>query len=313
MMIAIMAVYLVLLFALVRFGIVSFNLFWKSSPFIVLLLLNLLLFIPMGWGAPQGSAVVVRNAVSIVPSVAGEVIEVPVQANAALNAGDVLFKIDPVPYEAQVAAIEAQLKLSDLRLSQMTQLYERDSGRAFDVQQRQSEVDQLKAQLESAKWNLDKTVVRAPADGYATNVALRKGARVANLPLSPVMAFIDTSDTLVGVEIAQNDARYVAEGQPVEITFKFEPGVIRTGKVETVFQAISTGQTQVSGTAVAPKEIQSAPFVVRVKLDDDALARRLPAGSTGTAAIFTEAVKPTHIIRKVLLRQIAILNYVNPF
>jgi RND family efflux transporter MFP subunit len=236
-----------------------------------------------------------------------------VQANTALKAGDVLFKIDPTPYEAQVAAIEAQLKLSDLRLSQMTQLYERDSGRAFDVQQRQSEVDQLKAQLESAKWNLDKTVVRAPADGYATNVALRKGARVANLPLSPVMAFIDTSDTLVGVEITQNDARYVAAGQPVEITFKFEPGVIRTGKVETIFQAISTGQAQVSGTAVAPKEIQSAPFVVRVRLDDDALARRLPAGSTGTAAIFTEAVKPTHIIRKVLLRQIAILNYINPF
>jgi RND family efflux transporter MFP subunit len=313
MMIAIMTVYLVLLFALVRLGIVSFNLFWKASPFIVLLLLSFGLFIPMGWGAPQGPALVVRNAVSIVPSVAGEVTEVPVQANTALKAGDVLFKIDPTPYEAQVAAIEAQLKLSDLRLSQMTQLYERDSGRAFDVQQRQSEVDQLKAQLESAKWNLDKTVVRAPADGYATNVALRKGARVANLPLSPVMAFIDTSDTLVGVEITQNDARYVAAGQPVEITFKFEPGVIRTGKVETIFQAISTGQAQVSGTAVAPKEIQSAPFVVRVRLDDDALARRLPAGSTGTAAIFTEAVKPTHIIRKVLLRQIAILNYVNPF
>jgi RND family efflux transporter MFP subunit len=313
MMIAIMSVYLVLLFALVRLGIVSFNLFWKASPFIVLLLLSFGLFIPMGWGAPQGPALVVRNAVSIVPSVAGEVTEVPVQANTALKAGDVLFKIDPTPYEAQVAAIEAQLKLSDLRLSQMTQLYERDSGRAFDVQQRQSEVDQLKAQLESAKWNLDKTVVHAPADGYATNVALRKGARVANLPLSPVMAFIDTSDTLVGVEIAQNDARYVAAGQPVEITFKFEPGVIRTGKVETIFQAISTGQAQVSGTAVAPKEIQSAPFVVRVRLDDDALARRLPAGSTGTAAIFTEAVKPTHIIRKVLLRQIAILNYINPF
>ena len=56
MMIAIMAVYLVLLFALVHFGIVRFNLFWKASPFIVLLLLNLGLFIPMGWGAPQGPA-----------------------------------------------------------------------------------------------------------------------------------------------------------------------------------------------------------------------------------------------------------------
>src|SRR5258707_15419466 len=56
MMIAIMAVYLVLLFALVRLGIVAFNLFWKTSPFIVLLLLNLVLFIPMGFGAPQRDA-----------------------------------------------------------------------------------------------------------------------------------------------------------------------------------------------------------------------------------------------------------------
>src|SRR5260370_29222098 len=298
MMIAIMSVYLVLLFALVRLGIVAFNLFWKASPFIVLLLLNFGLFIPMGWGAPQGDALVVRNSVAIVPSVAGEVIDVPVEANAALKEGDVLFRIDPVPYEAQVKALEAQLKLSATRLAQMTQLFERDSGRGFDVEQRQSEVDQLSAQLESAKWNLDKTTVRAPADGYATNVALRKGARVAS---SPVMAFIDTSQTLVGVEISQNDARYVAAGQPVEITFKFEPRILRTCKVETVFHAISTGQAPVSRPAVAPTEIQSASFVIRVKLDDGDLAKRLPAGSTGTAAIFTEAVKPTHIIRKVLL------------
>ena len=310
MMIALMAVYLMLLFVLVRFGIVSFNLFWKCSPFIVLLLLNLLLFIPMGWGAPQGSALVVRNAVSIIPNVAGEVIDVPVEGNAALKTGDVLFRIDPVPYEAQVRAIEAQLKLSATRLAQMTQLFERDSGRGFDVEQRQSEVDQLKAQLEGAKWNLDKTVVRAPADGYATNVALRKGARVAS---SPVMAFIDTSETLIGVEISQNDARYIVPGQPVELTFKLMPGTVYSGEVETVLQAISTGQTQASGLAVTPKAVESAPFVVRVKLDDQELSKRLPAGSTGTAAIFTEAVKPTHIIRKVLLRQIAILNYVNPF
>ena len=39
----------------------------------------------------------------------------------------------------------------------------------------------------------------------------------------------------------------------------------------------------------------------------------LPAGSTGTAAIYTEHLKPTHIIRRVLLRQVAITNYVNPF
>jgi hypothetical protein len=53
--------------------------------------------------------------------------------------------------------------------------------------------------------------------------------------------------------------------------------------------------------------------VARVRLDDAALADSLPAGSTGTAAIFTDRVRAAHVIRKVLLRQIAITNYINPF
>jgi hypothetical protein len=41
--------------------------------------------------------------------------------------------------------------------------------------------------------------------------------------------------------------------------------------------------------------------------------RRLPAGSTGEAAIFTDHVKAAHVVRRVMLRMTAILNYVNPF
>jgi RND family efflux transporter MFP subunit len=313
MIVVLLNVYLVILFILVKLKIVPFNLFWKISPVLVLLLLMFGLFIPMNWGAPQGPAVVVRYAVSIVPNVAGEVVEVPVQANTPLKAGDVLFRIDPAPYEAEARALQAQLKLQEQRLGEVSQLQRTGTGRAYDVEQRQAEFDRLTAQLEGAKWNLEKTVVRAPADGYVTNLALRKGARVTNLPLSPVMAFIDTSDTVIGVEIPQIDARYIQSGQPVELTFKFLPGAIYTGKIESVLQAIASGQTQTSGVAVTPKAIQSAPFVVRVKLDDAELAKRLPAGSAGEAAIFTEHIKPAHIIRQVLLRQIAILNYVNPF
>jgi multidrug resistance efflux pump len=313
MIVVLLNVYLVILFLLVKLKIVPFNLFWKVSPAIVFALLLFGLFIPMGWGAPQGSALVVRNSVAIVPNVAGEVLDVPVQPNAPLKAGDVLFRIDPVPFASQLNALAAQLKFQELRLSQMKQLKSTGTGRGFDVEQRQAEVDQLKAQVAGAKWNLDKTVVRAPADGYVTNVALRTGARVATLPLSPAMAFIDTSETIVGIEIAQIFLRYVEPGQPVELTFKFAPGRILTGKVESVLPAIAEGQVQTSGSAVTPKAVQSAPFVVRVKLDDAEFARRLPAGSAGAAAIFTEHIKPAHVIRKVLLRQIAILNYINPF
>jgi RND family efflux transporter MFP subunit len=312
MIVAILNVYLVVLFLLVHFKIVRFTLFWKCSPFIVFVLLLVGLFIPMGWGAPQGSALVIRNSVPIVPNVAGEVVDVPVAANTPLKAGDVLFRLDPTPFRAQVDALKAQLDFEKLRLSQMTQLQEAQTGRTFDVQQRQASVDQLAAQLAGAQYNLEQTVVRAPADGYVTNLALRAGARVAALPLSPVMAFVDTSETIFGAEIAQIDARYIRPGQPVEATFKFIPGHVYPGKVVAVLQALSTGQVQASGLATSPKPLESAPFIVRFTLDDDNVARRLPAGATGEAAIFTEHIKVAHVIRKVLLRQIAILNYVNP-
>jgi RND family efflux transporter MFP subunit len=313
MIVFLLVSYLVVLFALVKLKVVPFNLLWKLSPLIVLLVLTIGLFIPMNWGAPQGPMLVVRNAVAIVPDVSGEVTDVPVTANTPLKAGDVLFRIDPVPYESQLGALQARFKLGEQRLGEITDLMRTGTGREFDVEQRQAQYDELKAQVEGAKWNLDKTVVRAPSDGYVTNLGLRKGARVANLPLSPVMAFIDTSDTIIGVEIAQIFARYIEVGQPVEVTFKFIPGTIYTGKVEAVLQAIASGQVQATGTAVTPKEVQSAPFVVRVRLDDQELANRLPAGSTGDAAIYTEHVKVAHIIRKVVLRQTAILNYIIPF
>jgi hypothetical protein len=55
MIVALFNVYLVILFILVKTKIVPFNLFWKCSPLIVLLLLMFGLFIPMGWGAPAGA------------------------------------------------------------------------------------------------------------------------------------------------------------------------------------------------------------------------------------------------------------------
>jgi multidrug resistance efflux pump len=325
MIIFLLNVYLVILFLLVKLKIVPFNLFWKASPFVVLVLLLIGLFVPMGWGAPSGPAIVVRNSVAIAPQVDGEVVDVPVAPNAPLKSGDILFRIDPAPfqtlvdqYSAQFARAQAVLAKDQTNLVRYQQLAASGSGSRRQAEDQQGVVNQdvaslgiERAQLANAQWNLGKTIVRAPGDGYVTNLALRKGARV--MSMSPAMAFIDTSDTIVGVQIEQIDARYVARGQNVELTFKFLPGRILTGKVVDVLQAIATGQVAVSGAAVAPKSVQFAPFVARIKLDDSKLARSLPAGAAGTAAIFTDHVRPAHLIRQVLLRQIAIANYVNPF
>src|SRR5262249_59816744 len=129
-----LTLYLLVLFGLVRFKVVRFNLFWKISPALVLLFLLVGLFIPMQWGAPSGPARVVRQSVQIVPDVAGEVIDVPVEPNAPLRANDVLFRIDPIPFQAQVDTLEAQLKFAELRLGQMSELAGKQAGRVFDVE-----------------------------------------------------------------------------------------------------------------------------------------------------------------------------------
>ena len=158
----------------------------------------------MGWGAPSGPVLIGRQSVAIVPDVAGEVTGVPVQPNVPIKAGDVLFQIDFTTYLAQLNEVVARLSLGELRYKQMLELQGSAAGRPFDLQQRDAEVKQLEAQVIVAKWNLEKSTVRAPADGYVTNLALRKGARVSNLPLSPVMAFIDTSGTIAAVEIRRS-------------------------------------------------------------------------------------------------------------
>src|SRR6187397_1975812 len=69
---------------------------------IILLLLNIF--------APTTSDVrVVKYIVPIVSRVRGRVIEVPVENYRPVKKGDVLFRIDPTPYETEVRTLEAEL------------------------------------------------------------------------------------------------------------------------------------------------------------------------------------------------------------
>ena len=71
------------------------------------LVLFLVLFVPMQWGAPAGAVRTYHSVVEIVPNVSGEVSSVPVQPLVPLKQGDVLFTIDPIQYQAKVEQLEA--------------------------------------------------------------------------------------------------------------------------------------------------------------------------------------------------------------
>jgi hypothetical protein len=313
--------YCALLFVLVKIGVIKLTSFWKASPLIWLTLLLIFLFIPMNWGAPAGPVMLYQVVVSIAPNVNGMVIDVPARGNTPMSKGDVLFKIDPVPYQATVDQLEANLALSRQRLEQSQRLARRGAGSVYDVERYQAEVDALEAQLEGARWNLDSTVVRAPADGYPIAVTLEPGTRVTNMPFSSPMAYvIDTKRLVVG--IPQIYVRHIKPGQPVEIVLKLLPGKVLYGKVESIALMAPTGQLAPSGQVpLAPTgQEPPAPYGVIVVPDEEAmeavdmleLVGSGPGGAAGTAAIYTESSKFSHVIRKVILRLEMWTNFVNP-
>ena len=68
--------------------------------------------------APSSSDVRAQNyVIPIVPRVTGQVTEVPIEPNRPIKKGDVLFKIDPVPFEAAANAAEATLRGAKDQLS----------------------------------------------------------------------------------------------------------------------------------------------------------------------------------------------------
>ncbi|CAB5123821.1 hypothetical protein D3OALGB2SA_3150, partial [Olavius algarvensis associated proteobacterium Delta 3] len=76
-----MIAFLTLLYVaiLVKTKVITLNLWWKISPLVWLLILLIVLFIPMQWGAPAGAVTMFEFVVEIVPNVTGEVVEVPVK------------------------------------------------------------------------------------------------------------------------------------------------------------------------------------------------------------------------------------------
>ena len=284
---------------------------WGSTLGWVVLLF-IVLFIPMQWGAPSGSAKIMTYSVQIIPNVSGPVIEVPVRPNVQLKKGDILFKIDPALFEAELNSKKSELAFQELRLKQYAKLASSSAGTQFQVEQTQAQVDKLKGQVAAAEWNLKETVVLAPSDGYVTYLALRPGQRVTNLPFQPAATFIDNSRLLVGAQIHQIYVRYLKIGQLVEIAFKTRPGLILTGKIEAILKVSSEGQVVISGTVPAAETIVAQPFFIRIKLDDEDNLKNIPAGTVGTAAIYTEASQMTHIIRKVMLRMESFINYLKP-
>ena len=108
-------------------------------------------------------------------------------------------------------------------------------------------VARLQAELRQAEFDLEETTVRAPTDGYVTQLFLRPGMIAVPLPLRPVMVFIHSEDNEFAAAFQQNALQRVRAGDEAEIAFDAVPGRVFRGKVTGIMDAVAQGQLQPTG------------------------------------------------------------------
>jgi multidrug resistance efflux pump len=306
----------------------------------------------------------------IVPAVSGVVTEVPIESGTALKAGDILFRIDPAPFENAVKAREAALAAAVQTTHQLratadaaqkkleSALADRDGARdVFERQQKllasgavaqaqferaktnlaaaeataqsakaeadralleaeavvkgvNTDVARLQAELDTAKFNLEQSVVRAPTDGTVQQNFLRRGMFAASMPLRPVMVFLHDEKPKFTAAFLQNSAQRIEEGSEAEFILPAVPGRFFKGKVAAVGAFIAQGQLQPSGNLVDPEQIKGeGRILVRIEPEEDISKYLIVPGSTAQVAIYTHHMHHLAVLRKVLLRMKSWTNF----
>lgn len=307
----------------------------------------------------------------IIPTVGGRVIEVPVQPNVPVKAGDVLFKIDPERFQNAVKAKEAaladarqvaeQLKAASATAENSAKaaaasrdgaldIYERSkkliaSGAISQAQFKQAEegyfaakgqadaaqteaqraaleagaaiegvntdVARLQAELDTAKYELEQTVVRAPTDGVVVQLFLRPGMFAVAMPLRPVMVFMHAEPPSFAAAFLQNSSQRIIGDADAEVILPAVPGRVFKARVKSAGAYIAQGQLQPSGTLVDPESIRGdGRVIVQLEFKEDLSKFQIVPGSVGNVAIYTHHMHHLAVMRKILLRMKSWTNFI---
>ena len=174
--------------------------------------------------------------------------------------------------------------------------------------------ESTKAQLETAHYYLDNTLMVAPEDGQIVNLQVQAGMVSGIFRVGGIAAFIVDSDRYLLASYTQETLKYVKVGQPAEFALDLYPGQVFEAKVDSIWWA--NGEGQYLPSAEIPKFYPAAPdqpqglFAVKIYPNNPSLVG-LPIGAQGAAAIYT---KPGAwaALRKITIRIHSWFNWLYP-
>jgi multidrug resistance efflux pump len=205
---------------------------------------------------------------------------------------------------------QSEFRLQDTQVQQETARFQLQAAKAAQQSAKlamdaeiggiNTTVAQVQAQLEDAKWELEQTNIRAPADGYVTAMALSAGDRATQA--RAVMSFVVTNEiTIVGM-FSPNGFRTIKPGARVKLVFDDDPGRIHDATVTAIPQGTGEGQIAVSGTLTRAGSIRGAktyPALISIPKDIDRSQLRL--GMPGTATVFADNSGVVGLLMSILV------------
>ncbi|MFV0574835.1 MAG: HlyD family secretion protein [Vibrio sp.] len=190
---------------------------------------------------------------------------------------------------------------------------ENASKAAFEsqVDGQNTAVAEAQAALDEAEFNLAQTVIRAPTDGYVTQLALKPGVMAVPLPFKPVLTYVSIQDSTLVAAFRQNSISNVKPGMEADVIFRAIPGKSFRAEVTQVLPAIAEGQIQASGQLLGTNALQTqGRIMVQLKMLDDLSEYKLPMGTNAEVAVYSGHLEEFALIRKILIRMKSWQNFV---
>jgi len=173
-----------------------------------------------------------------------------------------------------------------------------------------TDVARLQAELATAQYELEQTVVRAPTDGVVVQLFLRPGMYAVAMPLRPVMVFMHSEAPSFAAAFLQNSSQRIIDDSEAEVILPAVPGRVFKARVVNSGAYIAQGQLQPSGTLVDPELIRGdGRVIVHLDFKDDLSKFQIVPGSVGNVAIYTHHMHHLAVMRKVLLRMKSWMNF----
>ena len=172
------------------------------------------------------------HQVTISPEVGGRVTKIFFEPGATVKEGDPLVQLNDAPDRGDLANYQAQARLAEITLERNTRLAQRQYSPQETVDQNQTQMDQMKAQITKTEAIIAQKLVRAPFSG-------RLGVRQVELgqflnPGAPIVTLTDLAHLYVNFTLPSQRRSEITLGQKVNVTADAFPGRAFTAEITTI-------------------------------------------------------------------------------